>query len=153
MATHLAAAFARRGSAILIDADPVFGDVAQALGAPTGEEADPAHTFADAAALGEELGPEQLRSALWRHERRGRPPPPPEEAIRLGPEDLRRVTDAAAGVADTVVVHLPRALGAMTRAGAETSDSLVEVSPWTSCRSVRRPVPWRRARPCTSRDA
>ena len=129
VATHLAAAFARRGSAILIDADPVFGDVAQALGAPTGEEAEPAHTFADAAALGDDLGPEQLRSALWRHESEVDVllPPPPEEAIRLGPEDLRLVTDAAAGVADTVVVHLPRALGAMTRAGMETSDSLVEV--------------------------
>jgi Flp pilus assembly CpaE family ATPase len=129
VATHLAAAFARRGSAILIDADPVFGDVAQALGAPTGEEAEPTHTFADAAALGEDLGSEQLRSALWRHESEVDVllPPQPEEAIRLGPDDLRLVTDAAAGVADAVIVHLPRSLGAMTRAGAETSDTLVEV--------------------------
>ena len=51
VATHLAAAFARRGSAILIDADPVFGDVAQALGAPAGDDAEPVHTFADAASL------------------------------------------------------------------------------------------------------
>ncbi len=45
VATHLAAAFARRGSVILIDADPVFGDVAQALGAPAGDDAEPVHTF------------------------------------------------------------------------------------------------------------
>ena len=37
-------------------------------------------------------------------------PPSPEEAARLGPDELRLVTDAAAGIADTVVVHLPRAL-------------------------------------------
>ena len=61
VATHLAAAFARRGSTVLIDADPVFGDVAQALGAPGGDDAEPVHTFADAASLGDELGPEQLK--------------------------------------------------------------------------------------------
>jgi len=129
VATHLAAAFARRGSAILIDADPVFGDVAQALGAPAGADAEPVHTFADAASLGEELGPEQLAGALWRHasEVDVLLPPSPEEAARLGPADLRLVVDAAAGVADAVVIHLPRALGPMTIAGAEVADRLLEV--------------------------
>ena len=129
VATHLAAAFARRGSAILIDADPVFGDVAQALGAPAGDDAEPVHTFSDAASLGEDLGPEQLKGALWRHasEVDVLLPPPPEEAARLGPEELRLVTEAAAGSADTVVVHLARSLGAMTLAGAETADRLLEV--------------------------
>jgi len=129
VATHLAAAFARRGSAVLIDADPVFGDVAQALGAPTGDDAEPVHTFADAASLGEDLGPEQLRGALWRHasEIDVLLPPSPEVAARLGPDDLRLVTEAAAGLADAVVVHLPRALDAMTLEGAETAGRLLEV--------------------------
>lgn len=129
VATHLAAAFARRGSAVLIDADPVFGDVAQALGAPAGGDAEPAHTFADAASLGDDLGPEQLKGALWRHasEVDVLLPPPPEEAARLGPDELRLVTDAAAGLADVVIIHLPRALGPMTLAGAETADRLLEV--------------------------
>lgn len=129
VATHLAAAFARRGSAILIDADPVFGDVAQALGAPAGDGADPVHTFSDAASLGEDLGPEQLKGALWRHasEVDVLLPPPPEEAARLGPEELRLVTEAASGIADVVVIHLARSLGAMTLAGAETADRLLEV--------------------------
>lgn len=129
VSTHLAAAFARRGSAVLIDADPVFGDVAQALDAPVGDDAEPIHTFADAAALEDDLGPEQLKSALWRHEGGADVllPPPPEEAARLGPDELRLVTDAAAGVADVVIVHLPRALGAMTLAAAETADRLLEV--------------------------
>ena len=129
VATHLAAALARRGSAILIDADPVFGDVAQALGAPAGDDAEPIHTFADAAALGDDLGPEQLRNALWGHESGVDVllPPPPEEAARLGPDELAIVTDAAAGAADVVVLHLPRALGPMTLAAAETADRLIEV--------------------------
>jgi Flp pilus assembly CpaE family ATPase len=129
VATHLAAAFARRGSAVLLDADPVFGDVAQALGAPAGDDAEPVHTFADAASLGEDLGPEQLKGALWRHtsEVDVLLPPSPEEAARLGPADLRLVTDAAAGIADAVVLHLPRALAPMTLAGAETADRLLEV--------------------------
>jgi Flp pilus assembly CpaE family ATPase len=129
VATHLAAAFARRGSAILIDADPVFGDVAQALGAPAGDDATPVHTFADAASLGDELGPEQLRGALWRHASDVDVllPPSPEVAARLGPDELRLVTDAAAGIADTIVVHLPRALDPMTIAAAEVADRLLEV--------------------------
>jgi Flp pilus assembly CpaE family ATPase len=129
VATHLAAAFARRGSAILIDADPVFGDVAQALGAPVGGDPEPIHTFADAAALGEDLGPEQLKSALWRHDSDVDVllPPSPEEAARLGPDDLGVVADAAAGVADVVLLHLPRAPGPMTAAAAETADRLLEV--------------------------
>jgi Flp pilus assembly CpaE family ATPase len=129
VATHLAAAFARRGSAILIDADPVFGDVAQALGAPAGDDAEHVHTFADAASLGEDLGPEQLKGALWRHasEIDVLLPPSPEEAARLGPEELHLVTEAAARVADAVVVHLPRAFGPMTLAGSETADLLLEI--------------------------
>ena len=129
VATHLAAVFARRGSAILIDADPVFGDVAQAIGAPAGDDAEPIHTFADAASLGDDLGPEQLRNALWRHDSGVEVllPPPPEEAVRLGPDELGLVVDAAAGAADVVVLHLPRALGPMTLAAAETADRLLEV--------------------------
>ena len=129
VATHLAAAFARRGSAILIDADPVFGDVAQALGAPAGEDAEPVHTFADAASLGDDLGPEQLKGALWRHasEVDVLLPPAPEEAARLGPEELRLVMDAAAQSADVVVVHLPRALSPLTIGGAEYAGRLLEI--------------------------
>jgi Flp pilus assembly CpaE family ATPase len=128
MATHLAAAFARRSSVVLIDADPVFGDVAHALDAPAGDD-EPTHTFADAASLGEDLGPEQVKNALWRHVTGIDVllPPPPEVAARLGAGELALVTEAAAGVADVVVLHLPRALGAMTLAAAETADRLLEV--------------------------
>ena len=107
VATHLAArSRARLGRPD--DADPVFGDVAQALGAPAGDDAEPVHTFADAAALGEDLGPQQLQGALWRHDSGVDVllPPAPEEATRLGPAELRLVVDAAAALGD-VVLHLP----------------------------------------------
>jgi pilus assembly protein CpaE len=129
VATHLAAAFARRGSAILIEADGVFGDVAQALDAPAGEAEDPAHTFADAAALGEDLGPDQLRRALWRShgDLDVLLPPPAEQALRLSEDDLRVVVDAASAAAGAVVLHLGRSLDPLTLAGIEVADRVVEV--------------------------
>ena len=107
----------------------MFGDVAQALGAPAGDDAEPVHTFADAAALGEDLGPEQLQGALWRHasEVDVLLPPSPEEAARLGAGRASPRHGRGGGVADAVVIHLPRALGPMTIAGAETADRLLEV--------------------------
>jgi Flp pilus assembly CpaE family ATPase len=129
VSTHLAAAFARRGPAILIEADPVFGDVAHALGAPTDDDGQPVHTFADAVSLGEDLGPEQLRAALWRHASDVEVllPPPPEEAMRLGEADLLLVVEAAASAADATVLHLPRAMGPMTLAGIRAADRMIEV--------------------------
>ena len=128
VATHLAAALARRGEAILLDLDPVFADVAHALGAAAPEGAPP-HTLADVVHLGEELGPEQLRSALWSHGSGVRTllPPSPEDAVRVGAEQLEPLLDAASGAADAVVLHLPRALDGITTAGARRSDRLLEV--------------------------
>jgi Flp pilus assembly CpaE family ATPase len=130
VATHLAAALARRGSAILIDADPVFGDVAQALGVPVEEdEQEAVHTLADVVALGDDLGPDQLRRALWHHADGLEVllPPAPEEASSVGPDQLERVVGAASGAADAVVVHLPRATGPLTAACASSADRVVEV--------------------------
>jgi Flp pilus assembly CpaE family ATPase len=130
VATHLAAALARRGSAILIDADPVFGDVAQALGAPVDEDHEPPiHTLADVVALGEDLGPDQLSGALW-HCPDGPElllPSAPEEASTIGPLDIERVVGAASAAADTVVLHLPRATGSITGSAAASADRLLEV--------------------------
>jgi Flp pilus assembly CpaE family ATPase len=129
VATHLAAAFARRGSAIVIDAVPVFDDVAQALGAPVDGDAEPVHTFADVAALGEDLGPEQLRRALWRG-------PgdldvllsaPPERAIRIDEAEVRLVIEAASQTAEAVVVHLGCSLDPSALAAVEVADRVLEV--------------------------
>lgn len=131
VATRLAAALARRGSAILLDADPVFGDVGHELGAPgqDDEEAGPVHTLGDAVSLGEDLGPEQLRGALWRHDSGADVllAPSAEDAVRIGADDLRIVVEAAVLAADAVVLHLPRHLGAPASADLEAVDHLVEV--------------------------
>jgi Flp pilus assembly CpaE family ATPase len=131
VAANLAAAFARRGPAILIDAVPVFDDVSQALGAPDDEEAEaePVHTFADVAALGEDLGPDQLRRALWRSQ--GDLDvllsPPPERAMRIEEAELRLVVEAASGAAEAVVLHLGRSLDPAALAAVEIADRVLEI--------------------------
>jgi Flp pilus assembly CpaE family ATPase len=131
VATGLAAALARRGSAILLDADPVFADVAHALGAPAidDEGAAPIHTIADVLDLGDELGADELRGALWRHDSGVDVllPPAPERAATIGADDVGRVLDAAAGAADAVVIHLPRDVGAVTSACAAAAERVLEV--------------------------
>jgi Flp pilus assembly CpaE family ATPase len=131
VATHLAAALARRGSTILLDADPVFGDVALSLGAPAAEADDgrPAHTLADVVALGEDAGPDEVRGALWQHASGVGIllPPSPEEAVRLGAEALGGVLGAVTGAADAVVMHLPREVGPVTSSLAAAADRLLEV--------------------------
>jgi Flp pilus assembly CpaE family ATPase len=131
VSTGLAAALARRGSVILLDADPVFADVARVLASPPIDEVDaaPVHTLADVVALGDDLGADELRGALWRHDSGVEVvlPPAPEQAASIGATEVGRVLDAAAGAADAVVVHLPRALGAVTSACASVADRVIEV--------------------------
>lgn len=129
VATHLAAALARRGSAILLDLDPVFADVAHALDAPAADDDQPRHTFADAVALGDDLGPEQLGTALWEHASGVRLflPAAPEEAVALGAHDLEPVVEASCAAVDAVVLHLPRGLDPITSTFAARADRLVEV--------------------------
>jgi Flp pilus assembly CpaE family ATPase len=129
VATHLAAALARRGSVILLDVDPVFADVAHALDAPAADGDQPLHTLADAVALGEDLGPGQLRTALWEHASGVQVflPPAPEEAVGLGPAELEPVIEASCGSVGAVVLHLPRGLDAITSACAARADRLLEI--------------------------
>ena len=130
VATHLAAAFARRKAAcLLVDADPVFADVTAALGAfPEGDGPAP-RTIADLLPLLDELDPEQLRESCWAH-----PDgfevllaPEPEDAARVSPSDLHRALDVAARGADAVVTHLPRALDGLAVAGIEAADRVLFV--------------------------
>jgi pilus assembly protein CpaE len=126
VATHLARAFARRGKAtVLIDGDPLYGEVSGAVGAP---EQD-VHTFADLVPLGTELGPAHLDDTYWTH--------PEGFRVLLSPaaEDVRsieasfygHVVDVAATASDVVILHLPHAIDAHVGAGCETADKIVEV--------------------------
>ncbi len=141
VATHLARAFARRGSSvILVDADPVFGDVGVALGAPTdaglvaSDGTDPVEgevprTLGDLLPLGGEIGPRHLEQVLWEHPEAFRIllAPPPEDVTRVSAADLDGAVRAAASCADVVLLHLPRSLGGSDGAVAATADRLVEV--------------------------
>jgi Flp pilus assembly CpaE family ATPase len=126
VATHLSRAFARRGRAcVLIDADPWYGDVDAAIGAPEHD----VHTLADLAPLGAELSPAHLDDTLWAHPEGFRVllSPPPEAAREVEPMLVRRAADVAATATDVVVLHLPHAIDAHARAVCETADRIVEV--------------------------
>ena len=125
IATHLAAAFARRGSCVVLDADPLYGDVSAAVGMPQ----EGLHTLADLARLADELAPAQLDEALWTHQEGFRvlAGPSPEHSAEISGDALKRIVDVAAAGADAVVVHLPRALDALARVSLRSADRIVEV--------------------------
>ena len=125
VATHLAAAFARRGECVLVDADPAYGDITPAIGAPV----DDVHTAADLVPLLDELSAERIGEALWEHPSgfRALLAPPAEAAETVDAAALARLVDAVSAVADTVVVHLPRGLESMVPAVAPVSDRVLEV--------------------------
>jgi pilus assembly protein CpaE len=126
VATHLAAAVVRRDlDCVVLDADPLYGDVAAALGAPTQE----VHTVTDLLPLVDELSDEHLAEALWTHPSGMRLllPPAPEQAAAVRAEDLRSLTAAAATACDVVILHLPRALDPLGRAAVAEADRVIEV--------------------------
>lgn len=109
VATHLAAAFVRMDrSCILLDLDPLYGDVGAALGAPHEDH----HTIADLLPLVDELTPEHLDNALWIHPSGVRTllAPPPDEAARVDGIAHRSIVVTAATHCDALVLHVPRAL-------------------------------------------
>ena len=125
VATHLAAALARRGDCVLVDADSAYGDVTPAIGAP----ADGVHTAADLVPLLDELDEERIGEALWEHPSgfKALLAPPAEAAETVDAAALARLVDAVSAVADTVVVHLPRGLESTVPAVAPNSDRVLEV--------------------------
>jgi len=140
VATHLTRSFARRGRAsLLIDVDPMFGEVSAALGVP-----DDVHTVGDLLPLIGELAPVHLDEASWTHPEGFRVLLAPPTA---GPEPLdanavRRIVEVSASAVDAVVLHLGRALDAVTLAAIASCDRLVEVVSLDvlSFRSARRAV-------------
>ena len=125
IATHLAAALARRGaSCVLIDADVYGADVTPAL-----DLAEGGRTIADLRPLGDELTAETLEGALTAHAAGFRvlPAPPPAQALEVQPRDVELAVAAAAGGADVVVLHLPCELGPIGLEGLSLADRVLEV--------------------------
>jgi pilus assembly protein CpaE len=127
LATHLAAAMARRGrKCVLVDMDPVFAELTTALGVPREEQV---RTIAELTPLADELLPEHLDGVLWAHPTgfRALLAPEPEAASRLEPGHFRPPLGAVASVADVAVLHLSRSLDAFVRAGLAQSDRVLLV--------------------------
>jgi pilus assembly protein CpaE len=120
VATHLAAAIARRGaSTAIVDLDLCFGDLTAALGAD-----DDARSVAQLAPLAAEPS---FADAVWIHPegfRAAFAPGPEEEPEARDAQDV--VTALAAGE-DALVLHLPRAPDDLTRWAFGFADRIVEV--------------------------
>ncbi|HEY7283667.1 MAG TPA: hypothetical protein VID47_18975 [Actinomycetota bacterium] len=127
VATHLAAAFARSGSAtVLVDADWRFGDCAAALGVPDEGEV---RTVDDLLAVAGELEERHLDEVLWRH-------PAGFEALLAPPavggpdavlEGYRAAVAMSAGTRDAVVIHCGRAFDPVADAVAPMADRMLMV--------------------------
>jgi Flp pilus assembly CpaE family ATPase len=128
VATHLAAAFAKRDRrCILIDLDVLFADASAAIGVPADEGL---RTVADLVPLGDEVASQHVEELVWRH--------PAGFGALLAPGDRQRFPRVGAetyGVAisaarrscDVVVLHVPRALDEVARAGLGVADRVLVV--------------------------
>lgn len=126
VATNLAAHLARRGERVaVVDLDVAFGDVCVAL------NTYPAHSIADAAALGDELDPRALTGMLTAHDSGVRvlaAPLDPGSGDAITAETVTRVVRLLAQRVDRVVVDTPPALDERVLAAIDLSDLLVLVA-------------------------
>jgi cellulose biosynthesis protein BcsQ len=126
VATHLGAAFARRGRrCLLIDLDVAFADASAALGVPADESL---RTIADLVALGDELAAQHVGEVVWRHALGFDVLlAPGDGTTRVRGEDYRRAIAAGRRLCDVVVLHVPRALDELAHAAFEAADRVLVV--------------------------
>jgi pilus assembly protein CpaE len=126
VATHLAAALAaRRRRCVVVDLDVTYADVTVALGI---RSPDQVRTMADLVPVADELSPEHVQDALVRHEAGFDvllAPPDPEESTDVSPGLYRAAIALLAGNHDDVILHAPRALDDVTRAGIAMADEVL----------------------------
>jgi Flp pilus assembly CpaE family ATPase len=129
VSTHLAAAFADRGlRSLLVDLDSGFAGLTVALGIGPSEAK---RTIADLLPVLEELSPDHLEDALYRH-RRGFSvllgPPEGVDPSSISPGLYAGAIALLAGDFDVIVLHLPRALDDVAKTGAGLADELLLVA-------------------------
>lgn len=126
VATHLAAAYARRGRrCVLVDLDVMFADASAVLGVPMDETP---RTVAELVALGDEVAPQHVQEVVWRHTLGFDVLLAPGDGFaRVRGEDYRRAIGAARRMCDVVVLHVPRALDEIARVGLEEADRVLMV--------------------------
>ncbi len=126
VASQLAQAFAKRGSACLVvDCDRTYADLTHALGFAEADE----RSMADLAGIGDQVGIEHLEGVRIHHEAGFDvilgPSAPDRDTVT--DDALRRLVGLAAASADVVVLHLPRELSPISRWCLEQADRIVEV--------------------------
>ena len=124
VATQLAASFADAGRrCVLVDFDSMFADVTIALGLDRQER-----TIAALIPVAEELGPDHLDDALFKHARGFSVLLAPTEAASDMPPPQGLYTGATAllaGAFEVVVLHVPRGIDGLIRAGLGMADEVV----------------------------
>jgi Flp pilus assembly CpaE family ATPase len=106
--------------------DPWFGDVAGALGVPFDP---PPRTLSDLRAVAPDISGAHARDVFWRHDDGFDVLLAPDK--EAGPDiDLvyRSAVRAIAGTCDVAVLHLPRTLDGIARAGFDLADRIVVVT-------------------------
>jgi pilus assembly protein CpaE len=127
LATNLAAAFVRGGArTVLADLDPLYGDVAPALGI-SADAALP--SIAELAPVSRELTTEHLDRVLHPHPAGFRvllaPPEPAQD--QLDREEVAGVLGALRSRFDAAVLHLPRVVNEAVLSAVELADDVLVV--------------------------
>jgi pilus assembly protein CpaE len=128
VATNLAAVFSGRGlNVALVDLDMGYADVTVALG--VGPEQD-RRTLADLVAVTDELSPDHIEDALYRHARGFSALLAPADPSGSAPTPglCSAAVALLAGSNDVVVLHLPRSFDAVAKRGAQIGDQVVMVT-------------------------
>jgi pilus assembly protein CpaE len=127
VATHLAAAFARRGRrSVLVDLDRQFADVSAAIGVPLDENV---RTIVDLVPLGDEVGRQHVEEVLWEHSAGFSALLAPAELVpnRRDGQTYRATIGAIRRACDLVLLDVPRALDEVSMAGFESADRVLVV--------------------------
>ncbi|MEW6059017.1 MAG: hypothetical protein AB1551_02565 [Actinomycetota bacterium] len=128
LAAHLAAAIGHRGNdCVLVDLDLAFADISAAVGAPSDDQP---RTLADLLPLVDELTSQHLDGILWPHPDGFRvllAPGDADTAASIGGDEIRATIEAVRRLADVIVLHIPRGLDDVIRAGLQVSDRVVLV--------------------------
>jgi pilus assembly protein CpaE len=129
IATHLAAAVAGRGEpCVLVDLDPLFGEISSALGVR--DDDDEIRTIGSLDPVSKELSPDHLDDALWEHPSGFRVLHAPRA---FDPPGLGRADRYAAALAaltghgGTVILHAPRGLTDLSRLAFDLADRIMLV--------------------------
>jgi pilus assembly protein CpaE len=129
IATHLAATFASRGiRSALVDLDGGYADVTVALG--VGSD-DRTRNIGDLRSVMDELSPDHLEDALYRHSS--------GFAALLSPEGTSQDDDVPlglysgsiqllAGTNEVVILHVPRSIGPLPRLAVSLADEVLLVT-------------------------